>query len=107
MFAPGTVLLHDTLDPAGENLLFTAPRELLVAHDAADARAALAHLEAAGQAGLWAAGYLAYELGFVFEERLVDRLPVHTETPLLWLGLYDAPQRLNAKEVEQYLSAVA
>lgn len=107
MFAPGTVLLHDTLDPAGENLLFTAPREVLVAHNAADARQALARLEAAGQAGLWAAGYLAYELGFVFEERLVDRLPPESDTTLLWLGLYDAPQRLNAREVEQYLSIIA
>jgi para-aminobenzoate synthetase/4-amino-4-deoxychorismate lyase len=44
MFAPGTVLLHDTLDPQGENLLFTAPREIIVAHDAADARRALARL---------------------------------------------------------------
>ena len=27
MFAPGTVLLHDTLDPQGDNLLFAAPRD--------------------------------------------------------------------------------
>jgi para-aminobenzoate synthetase / 4-amino-4-deoxychorismate lyase len=107
MFAPGTVLLHDTLDPLGENLLFTAPREVLVSHTVADARTALARLEAAGREGLWAAGYLAYELGFVFEERLVGRLPVHNETPLLWLGLYDAPHRLSAGEVEQYLSDIA
>ena len=63
MFAPGTVLLHDTLHPAGENLLFSAPREVLVAHDAASARTALAQLEAAGKSGLHAAGFLAYELG--------------------------------------------
>ena len=31
MFAPGSVLLHDTLAPQGENLLFTAPRDILVA----------------------------------------------------------------------------
>jgi para-aminobenzoate synthetase/4-amino-4-deoxychorismate lyase len=107
MFAPGTVLLHDTLNPAGENLLFTAPREVLVAHNAADALTALARLEAAGCEGLWAAGYLAYELGFVFEERLVDLLPAHSEAPLLWLGLYEAPQRLSAAEVEHYLSDIA
>ena len=107
MFAPGTVLLHDTLDPAGDNLLFTAPRRVLVAHNAADARAALARLEAAGREGLWAAGYLTYELGFVFEERLAGRLPAHSETPLLWLGLYDAPRRLSASEVERYLAGIA
>jgi para-aminobenzoate synthetase/4-amino-4-deoxychorismate lyase len=106
MFAPGTVLLHDTLDPSGENLLFSAPRDVLVAHDAASARAALAQLEAAGQAGLHAAGFLSYELGFVFEERLLDRLPPPGPTPLLWLGLYDAPERLTTAEVDRRLAAM-
>ena len=104
MFAPGTVLLHDTLDPSGENLLFTAPRQVLVAHDAAGARAALGQLEKAGQAGLHAAGFLSYELGFVFEERLLDRLPPPGPTPLLWLGLYEAPERLTAAEVDRRLA---
>jgi para-aminobenzoate synthetase/4-amino-4-deoxychorismate lyase len=107
MFAPGTVLLHDTLDPSGENLLFSAPRDVLVAHDAASARAALAQLEAAGQAGLHAAGFLSYELGFVFEERLLDRLPPPGPTPLLWLGLYHAPERLTTTEVDRRLAAMA
>ena len=107
MFAPGTVLLHDTLDPSGENLLFSAPREVLVAHDAASAREALAHLEAAGQRGQHAAGFLAYELGFVFEERLLGSLPPPGPTPLLWLGLYDAPERLTAAEVDRRLAAMA
>ncbi len=107
MFAPGTVLLHDTLDPSGDNLLFSAPRAVLVAHDAEGVRAALVQLEAAGQAGLHAAGFLSYELGFVFEERLLDRLPPPGPTPLLWLGLYDAPERLTALEVDRRLAAIA
>ena len=59
MFAPGSVLLHDTLAPAGENLLFSAPRDILVAHDAAAVDAALHRVEAARAAGLHAAGFLA------------------------------------------------
>ena len=107
MFTAGTVLLHDNLDPAGENLLFTQPCDILVAHSAAEAVAALARLEAARAQGLWAAGYLAYDLGFVFEERLTPLLPERSATPLLWLGLYDAPQRLSAAEVDQQLAASA
>lgn len=107
MFAPGTVLLHDTLAPDGENLLFTAPHEILVAHNAAEARAALARLEAARAEGLHAAGYLAYELGLVFEERLEALLPPPGPTPLLWLGLYAPPERLAASEVDQHLAAAA
>jgi para-aminobenzoate synthetase / 4-amino-4-deoxychorismate lyase len=106
MFAPGTVLLHDTLNPTGENLLFSAPHEVLVAHDAAGAREALARLEAAGQRGQHAAGFLAYELGFIFEERLLGSLPQPGATPLLWLGLYDAPERLTAAEVDRRLAAI-
>ena len=104
MFAPGSVLLHDTLAPQGENLLFTAPRDILVAHDAAGVHAALRQLEAAREAGLHAAGFLAYELGFVFEERLAHLLPPPGETPLLWLGLYDGPERLAAAQVDARLS---
>ena len=107
MFAPGTVLLHDNLDPAGGNLLFAAPREVLTAHDLPSAHAALARLEAANAQGLWAAGYLSYELGYVFEERLAARLPPSGPTPLLWLGLYDAPRRPTSIEVDQLLAASA
>jgi para-aminobenzoate synthetase/4-amino-4-deoxychorismate lyase len=103
----GTVLLHDTLDPAGQNLLFTAPRDVVVAHTGGEARAALPRLEAARARGLWAAGYFAYEFGFIFEERLATRLPARSDTPLLWMGLYDAPQRLSSPEVAAWLTAVA
>jgi para-aminobenzoate synthetase/4-amino-4-deoxychorismate lyase len=104
MFTPGSVLLHDNLDPNGQSLLFTQPREVLVAHDSAGARTALARLSEAGKAGLWAAGYLAYELGFLFEERLAPRLPDYSETPLLWFGLYDSPQHLNRAETDALLA---
>lgn len=104
MFAPGSVLLHDTLAPQGENLLFTAPRDTLVAHDAQGVYAALKRLEEARAAGLHAAGFLAYELGFVFEERLAHLMPEPGETPLLWLGLYDAPEHLTAAEVDARLA---
>ncbi|MDB5588740.1 MAG: pabB [Devosia sp.] len=107
MLIPGTVLLHDTLDPAGANLLFTAPREIVVAHTADEARVALGRLQTARAEGLHSAGYLAYELGFLFEERLAHRLPARSDTPLLWMGLYDTPQKLSATEVDVWLASIA
>ncbi len=107
MIAPGTVLLHDTIDPAGDNLLFTAPQQVLVAHSAAEVMTALADLEAAQAAGLWAAGYLTYEAGFAFEERLRHLLPKRSETPLLWLGLYSAPRQLGPTEVAEFIATLA
>lgn len=92
MFTPGTVLLHDNLDPDGQSRLFTDPIEVVCAYDAHTARAALERIAEAGKQGLWAAGYFAYELGFLFEERLTKFLPVPSDTPLLWFGLYDQPK---------------
>ncbi|MBE7732595.1 aminodeoxychorismate synthase component I [Devosia faecipullorum] len=104
MLTPGAVLLHDNQNPQGQSLLFAAPREVLVAHDAASARAALHRLAEAGSQGLWAAGYLAYELGFLFEERLAPLLPPRTKTPLLWFGLYESPRSLAAAEIAAMLA---
>ncbi|MBN9336090.1 aminodeoxychorismate synthase component I [Devosia sp.] len=92
MFSSGTVLLHDNLSPYGQSRLFSEPKEVLCAYDAVAARAALKRIAEAGEQGLWAAGYFAYELGFLFEERLAEFLPERSKTPLLWFGLYDAPK---------------
>ena len=105
MITSGTVLLHDNLNPDGQSLLFTRPRDVLVAHDAEGARAALVRLAKAGREGLWAAGYLAYELGFLFEERLLRLLPARSETPLLWFGLFDAPRRPSGAEIAALLAS--
>lgn len=107
MFAPGTVLLHDTLSPSGRNLLFADPVEVLCAWDAEAARQALVRLESVSSEGLWAAGFLSYELGYLFEERLEARLGKSSATPLLWLGLYKGPRQLTAKATEALLQDAA
>src|SRR5262249_49161072 len=95
------------LNAAGENLLFQNPREILLAHTPEEARAALMRLEEAQAEGLHAAGYFAYELGFLFEERLTPRLPARSEAPLLWFGLSDAPERLTIAEADAFPAAHA
>ncbi|MCW5722561.1 MAG: aminodeoxychorismate synthase component I [Devosia sp.] len=107
MITAGSVLLHDNLSPDATSRLFADPVEVLVAHDAQTARAALARLADAGARGLWAAGYFAYEMGFLFEERLAPLLPPRSDTPLLWFGLYRAPQELSSGEVGALLAAAA
>lgn len=104
MFAPGSVLLHDNRNPAtARGLLFADPVELLVAHDSASAETALQRLAVAGEEGLWAAGYLAYELGYLFEERLRPLLSGQSK-PLLWFGLYREPVRLDRRGLNTLLS---
>jgi len=73
----------------GSAMLFSRPHAILRA-DSLDA--VLPALDAAEQyrlAGYYLAGYVAYEAGYAFEERL-RALPAG-KGPLVWLGVYDRP----------------
>ncbi|MDD7972640.1 aminodeoxychorismate synthase component I [Roseinatronobacter alkalisoli] len=78
--------------PQGKPALFDTPTRLLVAWQPQDVLPVLAQAEAARQGGAWVAGYLSYEAGHVFEQRLHDTLRCDPSTPLVVLGLYDAPR---------------
>jgi len=105
VFQPGSVLLLDLLKQP-EALLFQNPREIVTCTCLEDVAACLERLETAQADGLFAAGYLAYELGFAFEEKLRRRFR-DTEEPLLWFGLYDAPERLSPEAARLLLSEAA
>ena len=76
--------------PAGRQA-FQAPRAVITADGAAEVPVALEAVCEALAAGRHVAGWLAYELGYVLEPRLGPLLPANT--PLLCLGVFDAPQR--------------
>jgi para-aminobenzoate synthetase component I len=52
---------------------------------------ALARLEKARRDGFWLAGFLSYEAGYVFEEKLRPLIVAERETPLIAIGIFDAP----------------
>nr|CAD6600043.1 aminodeoxychorismate synthase [Rhizobium sp. Khangiran2] len=83
------VLFRD--DKRSQSLLFREPSDLVVARTADEVLPALARLEKARQEGYWLAGYLSYEAGFVFEEKLRPLLVDNRETPLLAMGIFDGP----------------
>ncbi len=56
---------------------------------------ALAAIETVRQGGLYTAGYFSYELGYALEKRLLPHLPPNRALPLLWFGVFDAPDRLG------------
>ncbi|MFC3057596.1 aminodeoxychorismate synthase component I [Paenirhodobacter populi] len=74
--------------PDGKPACFDRPRELVRADTAEEVLPALARAERARRDGAWVAGWMAYEAGLAFEERLPPR---PTGEPLLLFGLYDAP----------------
>eukprot|EP00903_Cladosiphon_okamuranus_P000968 g966.t1 len=90
---PGSILLLDLLKQRSA-LLFERPRDIVTCTCLEEVTPCLARLEAAQEEGLFAAGYLAYELGFAFEKKLRERF-TGTGEPLLWFGLYEAPEELD------------
>ncbi|MBB3317189.1 para-aminobenzoate synthetase component 1 [Rhizobium sp. BK181] len=84
------VLFRD--DTTGQVMLFSDPSEIIIARTRAEFLAGLAHMEEAKAAGKWLAGYMAYEAGYIFEEKLEAFLPEGRETPLLAFGIFDAPE---------------
>jgi para-aminobenzoate synthetase component 1 len=78
--------------PGGTPALFTAPRDVIVAHTPRDVAIALARAEAVRAAGAWVAGYVGYEAGYALEPKLARLMPRRRKGPLVALGVFDGPQ---------------
>jgi para-aminobenzoate synthetase/4-amino-4-deoxychorismate lyase len=101
---PPFALLHDARPGHGAARLWTAESGARVIRaDAPEAvPEALSALEQALDAGYRAAGFLSYELGYLFEPRLMPLLPHARRLPLLWF-LIGAPRALAADETPALL----
>lgn len=98
------VLLDNNSGAGAPSLLFTDPVEIIAADTPKEVPAALKRLEAGLEKGLHAAGFFAYELGYVLEPKLANLMPPNRNVPLLWLGLYEAPAEMTSTEVENWLA---
>lgn len=85
------LLFETALVTPGEkrSLLFVEPEEILATDDPGEVKECLAGIEKGVGAGLWAAGWCAYELGYVLEPSLAPRRT--GGAPLLWFGLFRQP----------------
>lgn len=98
-----TILLDDPWRGRGACRLLRAPERLVVAHGPGEVAPALAEIERARARGLWAAGFLSYELGYLQEPRLAPLLPPQRDVPLLWMGLFRQAECLEAAAVRRWL----
>jgi len=85
-------VLLDDARPDGKARLFSAPSEIVETRDPEEVRDCLERLRGRG-----AAGFLAYEAGYVFEARLAPlrRAPAEAEPPLLWFGLFGEEKSID------------
>ncbi|MGY8972157.1 MAG: aminodeoxychorismate synthase component I, partial [Sphingomonadales bacterium] len=104
------VLLDDAREcGAADALLFENPREIFIAQRPEQVADVLAAAEAARQAGGELAGFIAYEAGLALEDRLRPLADARSggAGPLVWLGLFDAPTRIAAADMPDWLAAHA
>ncbi len=107
MLASGTVFLHDNSPSGGPSRLFAGPSEILTTRLPSEAPGLIRRAEEALSRGAHVAGFLSYELGLVFEEKLAALLPAEAAFPLLWLGVFDRPQELSRDEARDWLNGQA
>jgi para-aminobenzoate synthetase component 1 len=89
MASQPSILFRD--DTTGQVMLFAKPIDIIVAHTGAEVLAGLDRMQREKAAGRWLAGYVAYEAGYVFEDKLAPSITENRETPLMLFGVFDGP----------------
>lgn len=82
-------------DLTNETLTFSKPGEILLVEEPEGLLATLERAERLRSAGKWLAGYISYETGFLLDPSLVQHLPENRRAPLVCLGVFDAPSKLD------------
>lgn len=98
------VLLDNSTLDAKPSLLFSDPQDIVTAFEPEEVDGALRRLEAGLESGLHAAGFFAYELGYVLEPKIAGLMPSGRNVPLIWFGLYKAPRAMDEAEVDHWLA---
>ncbi|MEN3952389.1 aminodeoxychorismate synthase component I [Iodidimonas sp. SYSU 1G8] len=96
------VLLENSRDPRAASFLFEQPERIVRCDDPAGIEAALEAIQAGLDEGLFAAGWLSYEVGYALEPRLRPLMPSDRREPLIWFGLFRRRRRLDRADVELF-----
>lgn len=98
---PPYVLLEDRVGLRGGRI-YAHPIEVVRCDEPAGVDAALERLQAALDAGLHAAGFLAYEAGHMLEPRLGGLEAGPRPEPLLWFGLFEGFKTVTARALDDF-----
>jgi para-aminobenzoate synthetase/4-amino-4-deoxychorismate lyase len=95
------------LDDAAQGVAkaFAAPLATIRADAPEEVPAALVAIEAERAAGWYVAGYFSYELGYALEARLMPLMPPARTVPLLWFGVFEAPETFAGTRLDAAFDA--
>ncbi|MGG6296507.1 aminodeoxychorismate synthase component I [Leptolyngbya sp. AN02str] len=86
-------------------LLFRQPRQILMAHSLSEVVPMLAEVQQQVEQGHYAAGFVTYEAAPAFDSALEVRSPASSSpVPLLWFGLFNAPEVIDIAASPQPLT---
>ncbi len=83
------VLFRD--DSEDRTTVFAEPSRVITAHTKTEFWRGLKDMEAAHKAGKWLAGFMSYEAGHLFEQKLAPFAEENRHTPLMSFGVFDGP----------------
>ena len=89
----------------GRARAFARPLATIRADAPKEVPGALAAIEATSAAGRYVAGYFSYELGYALEARLLPLLPAARVLPLLWFGIFEAPETFDGARLDAAFDA--
>ncbi|NDE89909.1 MAG: aminodeoxychorismate synthase component I [Alphaproteobacteria bacterium] len=97
------ILLDNTRDKEEGAWLFENPYDIISATSPDDVTPALKKLENTSKNGIFCAGFCSFELAYVLEPCLAQRLPHDRTVPLLWFGLFKTRKKLSYAQATDFL----
>ena len=90
-----------------DNLFFYDPVEILSTQDSSQVNNILDQVDKKVKEGFWAAGYISYEAGYSFEDKLNERRKY--PFPLVWFGIFRKPFFLDysRKEILKWMDSIS
>jgi para-aminobenzoate synthetase/4-amino-4-deoxychorismate lyase len=101
------VLLDDSLNHEGSSLVFENPVDVIECIGTEDIHDAFTAIDKARARGMYAAGYLSYELAYLLEPKLRHLIHDDRRSPLIWMGLFHEPKQLDFHETPRFVKALA
>ena len=103
------VLLENSLDTKDGGFLFEDPHDIITAETIEDVKTAFEKISKALEQGYYVAGYMTYELGLCFEEKLHNlflkkqKELKEQNDPLLWFGVFQEKLSVTSDDIESWL----